>query len=57
MTDEIDVEMISVRKDILLDLYKAIDEVTEQISLGNDIYFGNVMILRDELEAVKKYNW
>lgn len=55
MADEI--EMISVRKDILLDLYKAIDEVTEQISLGNDIYFGNVMILRDELEAGEKFNW
>lgn len=58
MSEEIDKdpEMVLVRKDILSDLYKAIDEVIEQIFLGEQIYFGNVMMLKDELESGKRYS-
>lgn len=50
-------EFISVRKDILLDLYKAIDEFTEQIHNNDpsDWRFGNVMELRAELEVGRRY--
>lgn len=49
----------SVRTDILQDLYKAIDDFTNQIAEANDITdlsFGNVMELRDELEVGKRYS-
>ena len=49
----------SVRTDILQDLYKAIDDFTNQIAEANDITdlrFGNIMELRDELETGKRYS-
>lgn len=50
-------EYVSVRKDILEAMYKAIDEYTEQISElpSSEWRFGKVIMLRDELEAGKTY--
>jgi hypothetical protein len=51
-------EFISVRKDILVDLYNAIDEFSEQIYTKHpdDWRFGNVMELRAELEVGRRYS-
>lgn len=46
----------TVRADILNDLYEAIDEFSQQIADGKELRFGNVMQLRDELEAGKRYS-
>lgn len=46
----------TVRADILKDLYEAIDEFSQQIADGKELRFGNVMQLRDELEAGKRYS-
>lgn len=48
--------MKSVRKDILEDLFKAIEEFTEQLANGGQLAFGNVIQLSDELQAGVRYS-
>ena len=49
-------KLTSVRKDILEDLYKAIDEFVDMLEKSEPIAFGNVMQLRDELESGVRYS-
>ncbi len=47
------------RPDILEDLYRAIEEFTEQLETADkvsDLRFGNVIQLADELKAGKRYS-
>jgi hypothetical protein len=50
------IQYVKVRQDILDDLYAAIEEVADQAGRGEDIRFGNVLQLADELKANKRYS-
>jgi hypothetical protein len=50
---------MSIRQDILTDLFEAIDKFTQDLAEASDISelrFGNVIQLRDELESGKRYS-
>lgn len=51
--------MITVRKDILEELYAAIDKFAIDMTISDkssELRFGDVLQLRDELEAGKRYS-
>ena len=50
------IQYVKVRQDILKDLYAAIEDVADQAGRGEDILFGNVLQLADELKANKRYS-